>query len=102
MTSYGPGKASFNFAGGTLVSGNFSMVYVPMTLTGTGGNANVNTNSYEMLLYGALSGPGGLNKLGAGSLMLEAANTFSGNTTVAGGTLYLDNANALAQQHARL
>ena len=36
-----------------------------------------------------LSGPGGLNKLGGGTLTLAAANTFSGNTTIAGGTITL-------------
>ena len=44
-----------------------------------------------MLLHdttaGALATDGGLTKLGAGTLTLTAANTYTGNTTVSGGTL---------------
>ena len=38
-------------------------------------------------LSGVISGTGGLNQKGSGPLTLTAANTFSGPTTVAGGTL---------------
>ena len=93
----GSGAAAFIFGGGTLqASGNLS-TSLPMTLTATGGNANVNTNGNAVTLSGTLSGPGGLNKSGAGTLTLAAANSFSGNTTIAGGVLALANTNALQQ-----
>ena len=41
-------------------------------------------------LGGVLSGVGGLTKTGAGELVLQAANTYSGETVVAEGTLDLD------------
>ena len=83
----GSGTGAFNFGGGTLqASGSFS-TGLPMTLTGTSGNANVNTNGYTVTLSGVLFGTGGLNKTGAGTLMLTAAETYSGDTTVNGGTL---------------
>ncbi len=89
------GTAAFNFGGGTLQAGAAFSTSVPMTLTGTGGNANVNTAGYAVTLAGQLSGPGGLNKLGANTLTLSAANTYSGDTQISGGTLTLANANAL-------
>ena len=66
--SKGLGKAEFNFGGGTLrASGTFSTT-LPMTLTGDGGNANVDTLGYTVTLSGLISGKGGLNKLGTGTL----------------------------------
>jgi autotransporter-associated beta strand protein len=83
----GAGAAAFNFGGGTLkVSGPFS-TSLPMTLTGDGGNANVDTAGYAAELAGVLSGTGGLNKLGSGTLTLSALETFRGKTTVSNGTL---------------
>jgi autotransporter-associated beta strand protein len=78
---------AFNFGGGTLqASGAFSSD-LPMTLTGTGGDANVNTNSYAVTLSGVLSGSGGLSKSGAGTLTLSAANNYTGDTHLVAGTL---------------
>ena len=91
----GSGSATFNFGGGTLKTNAAFTIGLPMTLTGTGGNANLNTNNYAVTLAGVLSGPGGLNKLGQGTLTLAAANVFSGQTTIAGGTLTLANSAAL-------
>jgi T5SS/PEP-CTERM-associated repeat protein/autotransporter-associated beta strand protein len=83
----GSGTAAFNFGGGILqASGAFSSS-LPMTLTGIGGNATVNTNSYDVTLSGVLSGTGGLNKSGNGTLTLSAKETYSGDTTINGGTL---------------
>ena len=42
-----------------------------------------------------ISGNQGLTKLGANTLTLAAANNYSGNTMIRGGTLLLENANAL-------
>ncbi len=85
--SKGSGAAAFNFGGGTIqASGSFS-TSLPMTLTGDGGNANIDTAGYAVTLFGILSGTGGLNKVGSGTLTLSVAETYSGNTTVSGGTL---------------
>ena len=70
----------------------------PTTGTGTG---TIDVDSgYEFIVAGVIdnngaSGTGNLNKTGLGTLTLNAANTFSGTTTIAGGTLRLGNANAL-------
>ncbi len=44
---------------------------------------------------GVISGGGGLTKSGAGMLILSAADTFTGATNIAAGTLKLSNAGAL-------
>ena len=62
-----------------------------MTLTGSGGNGNINTSGYAVTLSGVLSGSGGLNLLGAGTLTLTASNTYSGGTTISAGTLQVGN-----------
>jgi autotransporter-associated beta strand protein len=88
----GDGTASFNFGGGTMqASGAFSAT-LPMTLTGTGGNANFDTAGRSVTLSGILSGIGGLNKLGSGTLTLSGTNTFTGPINFNGGLI---NASAL-------
>jgi autotransporter-associated beta strand protein len=79
--------AAFNFGGGTLqASGPFSTA-LPMTLTGSGGNATVNTAGNTVTLSGSLFGPGGLTKTDIGTLVLSAVNTYAGPTAVNGGIL---------------
>lgn len=89
------GAALFKFGGGTLKAKTTFSTTVPVTLTGIGGNANVDTTSGNITFSGSLSGVGGLNKLGAGKLTLSAANTYTGDTTVSGGTLSLASTGSL-------
>ena len=91
----GAGTATFNFGGGTLRAGGALSIRLPMTLTGTGGNANIDTAGYPVTLFGTLSGVGGLNKLGTSGLALAAANTYTGNTNVSAGTLTLTGTGSL-------
>jgi hypothetical protein len=80
--STGSGAALFNFGGGTLqASGNITTT-IPMTLTGIGGNANVNTIGHWVSLFGLVFGSGGLNKLGTGTL------AFAGGIDVSNTTLF--------------
>ena len=93
--SGGSGTAAFNFGGGTLQAGGPLSASLPMTLTGSGGNATVDTAGYTVTLSGSLSGPGGLSKTDSGTLVLATTNTFTGSTTVSAGTLQLNNAQAV-------
>ena len=88
--------ASFNFGGGTLQANAAFTTSVPMTLTGNSGNATVNTANYAVTLSGVLTGPGGLNKIGANALTLSAANDYTGPTTITAGTLTLSSTGSLA------
>ncbi len=49
----------------------------------------------NLLLSSVISGSGSLEQIGSGMSTLNAANTFSGNTTISAGTLQLDNSLAL-------
>ena len=52
-------------------------------------------NNQSSTFSGLLSGAGGLNKVGTGTLTLARANTFSGGMGVSNGTLVLGDSNAL-------
>jgi autotransporter-associated beta strand protein len=72
-------------------SGGFtagSAIGIDTTLAGTGGFSYGGSNT-------SIAGNMGLTKLGPNTLTLTAANTFTGPTTVSGGTLDLSNGNAL-------
>ena len=57
----------------------------PITL-----NATLTTEFiYNMTLSGAISGTGGITKTSGGSMDLSGINTYSGNTTVSGGSVTL-------------
>ncbi len=92
----GTGNAALNLGGGTLQANASFQIWMPITLTGIGGNTNVNTNGNVVTLSGILSGPGSLNKLGSGILTLSAANTYTGNTSINAGSLSLTSAGSIA------
>ena len=49
-----------------------------------------------MTLNGAISGSGGLNKIGSGQINLNGINTYSGNTTINGGVVLVGNNQAFS------
>ncbi len=53
-------------------------------------------NGATLTISGALSGPNYLTKTSAGTLVLAAANSYTGGTVIEAGTLQLGNDNALA------
>lgn len=66
----------------------------PPTDIGSGG-ATVDTAGFDGTLGGSIVGPGALNKIGAGTLTLAAANSYRGDTKITGGTLLLGHSLAL-------
>ncbi len=81
----GSALGTFNIGGGTLRASTDLTSSVPITLKAAGGT--VDTNGFTVTLSGALSGVGGLTKTGSGVLRLTGANSYSGGTVIAGGTL---------------
>lgn len=110
------GEGAFEKAGGgslTLVGGNTwaggTTISAGALRVGAGGTAgsiagDVAIAEAATLVFdradavnfdGEISGAGALQKAGAGTLTLEAANSFTGGTTIAAGTLALGHADAL-------
>ena len=96
--------------GGALnASGTFTLhanrgIALGPAFTGTGVGAIDVDDSQTLTVAGVIAnngdpiggyGTGSLNKTGAGTLILNVANTYSGTTTISGGTLTLANLNAL-------
>lgn len=66
-----------------------------------GANSTVNVTGTQLTLSGVTSGATfGINKQSAGTLVLAGANTYTGATSVSGGTLRLNAANRIADTSA--
>lgn len=85
----GDASGPLTFNGGTLQFGADLTTTRAMAITAAGGS--VDTQTHDGLFGGAITGTGGLTKTGTGTLTLTGANTYTGDTTIASGTLQLGN-----------
>jgi autotransporter-associated beta strand protein len=88
------GTASLFFNGGTLQASanqsNYLKDFAPGTVRISSGGANIDTDGYAIGISSVISGSGPLNKLGTGSLVLSASNTYTGGSNVVSGTLAIN------------
>ncbi|MBI2512381.1 MAG: autotransporter-associated beta strand repeat-containing protein [Opitutae bacterium] len=85
------------FTGGTLQYGTGITTDWSSRIADSTGAIAIDTNGNNVTYASSLASTntGGLTKSGAGTLSLTAANNYTGNTTVSGGTLNIQNATAL-------
>ena len=92
ITTYGNGDViTFNSIGSTTP---------PVNIVGTNNPLSVTVNSANNYTLGSttdgkIGGTGTITKSGTGTLTINNANTYTGRTTVSGGLLKLESANAL-------
>lgn len=94
----GNASGNIDFEGGTLrITGtSYTSTARGVTLGAPGGAMDIADAANSFTLGQALTGTGGLAKLGDGVLVLTGANDYTGGTTVSGGTLALSGGGELA------
>jgi autotransporter-associated beta strand protein len=90
--SGGTGTATVNFNGGVLKAkrDESNLIENLDVANVQSGGLKIDSNGFNVSTSQALTGAGGLEKLGAGQLTLSGANTYSGTTTVAAGVLRVE------------
>jgi autotransporter-associated beta strand protein len=105
FTTAANGTGTFNFDGGLLQINRATGNVTTDLFSGTGitvnvqnGGARIDTQANNTIINRALvgAGTGGLEKLGVGTLTLNGANTYTGNTTVTVGTLKLGSTGSIS------
>lgn len=88
----GNGTATVNFNGGVLKAKRDEANFIENLDTANveSGGIKIDSNGFNVATSQALSGTGGLEKSGAGSLTLNGAHTYAGPTLVSAGTLKLE------------
>jgi fibronectin-binding autotransporter adhesin len=87
------GGGDVSFTGGTLQYSGSNTGDYSARIRSSSAAIRIDTNSQAVTWSGAVDSTnvGGLAKSGSGTLVLAAANTYSGTTTVSGGTLQIGN-----------
>lgn len=91
--------STINFNSGTFVAGGSYSIPTQIATVVKSGSANISVAASQTLTISNTladgGGGGGLTKLGAGTLSLTGANTFTGATRITAGSLSIGNALAL-------
>ena len=91
------GSGTVNFDGGILRAGAASSDFISGFSAGSlvvdTGGLYLDTNGFDVTVTDALSGSGGLTKIGNGTLVLDSDNTLTGNSEVSAGTLEVGDSN---------
>ena len=89
----GLGSAAFNFSGGTIQAAVDLSTNMRILLETSGSNGTFDSNGHTLTLNGELSGPGGFQTVGAGTVTVTNFNSYVGDTTVSAGTLQIPSGN---------
>jgi autotransporter-associated beta strand protein len=87
-TALGTGTLTFGN-----VDGNILQTAASMTLSNSIGlakNGVIDTTNQILMMGGPITGPGGLNKMGSGQIILTGIHSYVGPTTVSAGTLTIN------------
>ncbi|MGF6605737.1 outer membrane autotransporter protein [Paraburkholderia sp. WSM4175] len=84
------------FDGGTLQFGSSFDPASTRAISIAAGGGTIDTQAFQSTLTQNITGTGALTKVGAGTLVLDGANTWSGGTTVSAGTLAVGDASTSA------
>src|SRR5207302_1802764 len=90
LANFGSGNITLNGGGLQWASGNTTDVSARLNPIGGGGGA-MDTNGNNVLLASAITGTGGIVKLGTGTLVLAASENYGTGTIIQAGTLQLGN-----------
>ena len=92
----GNSTAAVTLSGGAILQAASDLTLSSSRPLVMSGNGSLDSQSYTVTLNGTLGGSGTLQKTGAGSLVLNNANSITGVVSPAAGTLVLANQNALS------
>jgi fibronectin-binding autotransporter adhesin len=98
LSNTNSGYYSINNTGGVFVTGNTtSTISGRIQLRGSAVNFNVadGTAAQDLLVSGEVFNNNGLQKTGAGRMVMTATNTYSGNTIIGAGTLEIGGGGSL-------
>ncbi|GHT40948.1 hypothetical protein FACS189443_2010 [Planctomycetales bacterium] len=93
--AFGTGNITLNGGGLQWATGNTTDISGRLNPLGTLGGI-FDTNGNNVTLATAISGTGGIEKTGDGTLTLSKNNTYTGNTTITDGTLALSGNGSIA------
>jgi autotransporter-associated beta strand protein len=90
INSFGSGQINLNGGGLQWAIGTATDISSKLATLGAGGGT-LDTNGNNVSFANGLGGTGGITKAGTGTLTLAGANTYTGTTTISGGTLQIGN-----------
>jgi autotransporter-associated beta strand protein/T5SS/PEP-CTERM-associated repeat protein len=91
QVAQGSGTGSVRFQGGTLRALADQANFLAFDAAVQEAGARIDSNGFAVGIGTALSGSGGLTKLGEGTLTLSGTNSYAGGTVVQSGTLVIGN-----------